>query len=227
MLLEQERNEVVAAARRLHPSGLSVGLAGNISVRSGDHVAITPASIDYDVMTPDLICVVDLDGAPVDCRVNPSNELWMHLGIYNSRDHRAIVHTHSRYATAISTVATELPAIHYSIAQLGGPIQVSRYVTYGTPEQAEAVTTALGDRNAVIMQNHGASAAGATVEDAFGKAVLLEWLCEVYHHACLIGSPSLLPPGEVETVRRKTAEVRRRAKEVRERYERSRNEAAT
>jgi L-fuculose-phosphate aldolase len=221
MLLEEERYAVVATARRLHPSGLSVGLAGNVSVRSGDHVAITPASIDYAAMTPDLVCVVDLDGTPVDCRVNPSNELWMHLGVYRVRDVRAVVHTHSRYATAVGTVRDELPAIHYSIAALGGPIQVSRYVTYGTPEQAEAVTTALGDRRAVLMRNHGATTVGATVEDAFATAVQVEWLCEVYHHASLLGSPSVLPPEEVETVRRKTAEVRRRAREVHERYLRS------
>ena len=147
MVLGRERRLVVEYAKRLRPDGLVVLTAGNISVRSGDLVAITPASFDYDRLTAERICVCHLDGTVAEGRLAPSSELPMHLAVYRAApEARAVVHTHAAYASALSTVVDELPALHYLIAQLGGPVRVAPYATCGTEELAENVAQALEGR---------------------------------------------------------------------------------
>jgi L-fuculose-phosphate aldolase len=200
MLLEAERALIVHHARLLRPDGLVVGTAGNLSIRSGDLVAITPSSVGYDELDPGLVCVVDIDGAVVEAERPPSSELPMHLAVYAGTDARAIVHTHAPFATALSTVVDELPAIHYAIADLGGPVRVARYVTFGTDELAEAVQEALAGRSAVILGSHGTLTIGGTVEEAYFRSVLLEWLAALYYRARQLGEPRILPLDEIDRV---------------------------
>ena len=200
MLLEVERALIVDYAGHLRPDGLVVGTAGNVSVRSGDLVAITPTSVDYDALDPGLVCVVGLDGGIVEGERTPSSELPMHLAVYHATDAAAIVHTHAPYATALATVVDELPAIHYMIAELGGPVRVAPYATFGTDELAASVMHALAGRSAVLLRSHGTLTVGDSLEQAYWRSVLLEWLAALYFRATLLGTPRLIPTGEIELV---------------------------
>jgi L-fuculose-phosphate aldolase len=203
--LLEERRQVVDHCRRMRADGLVVGTSGNVSVRSagdGDLVAVSPSGLDYDEMTPDLVGVHRLDGSPVDAPLRPTTEMPMHLAVYARTDARAIVHTHSTSATVLSTLMDEVPPIHYLIAMFGGPVRVASYATYGTPELAASMITALEDRTACLLANHGAITYGATLAGAYSQAVYLEWICDVYLRASA-GTPRLLPPEEIEKVRQK------------------------
>jgi Ribulose-5-phosphate 4-epimerase and related epimerases and aldolases len=200
MLLEAERALIVDYAGHLRPDGLVVGTAGNVSVRSGDLVAITPTSVDYDALDPGLVCVVGLDGGIVEGERAPSSELPMHLAVYHATDAAAIVHTHAPHATALATVVDELPAIHYMIAELGGPVRVAPYATFGTDELAASVMHALAGRSAVLLRSHGTLTVGDSLEQAYWRSVLLEWLAALYFRATLLGTPRLIPTGEIELV---------------------------
>lgn len=200
MLLEAERALIAHHARRLRPDGLVVGTAGNLSVRTGDLVAITPSAVDYDELTPRLVCVVGIDGEIVEAERPPSSELPMHLAAYLTTAATAVVHTHAPYATALASVVDELPAIHYTIAELGGPIRVAPYATFGTVELAAAVTGALEGRSAVLLGSHGTLTIGDSLEEAYWRTVLLEWLATLYYRARLLGEPRLLGVDEVEVV---------------------------
>lgn len=201
MVLGPERRTVVQYAKRLRPDGLVVLTAGNISVRSGDLVAITPGSFDYDRLTPERICVVHLDGAVAEGRLAPSSELPMHLAVYRAApEARAVVHTHAPYASALSTVVDELPALHYLIAQLGGPVRVAPYATFGSEELAESVANALEERTAALLRNHGTIAFGETLEEAYSRTVLLEWLSALYLRSSVLGEPRLLAAEEIDLV---------------------------
>ncbi len=209
MLLETERALIVHHAGLLRPDGLVVGTAGNLSVRTGDLVAITPSSVDYDVLDPGLICVVGLDGEIVEAERAPSSELPMHLAVYRATDAAAIVHTHAPHATTLATVVDELPAIHYMIAELGGPVRVAPYATFGTDELAGSVMDALHGRSAVLLGSHGTLTVGDSLEQAYWRSMLLEWLAALYFRATLLGEPRLLPTGEIELVAARLRAIQR------------------
>ena len=201
ILLEKERLQVAKTALSLLQTGLVVNTSGNVSVRIDDIVVITPSGLSYEDLEARDIMVLDLDGKPVSGDLLPSSETPLHLSVYASNPNiRAIVHTHSVYATAVSTLVKELPAIHYQIADLGGPVPVAPYQTFGSPELAAAVTDAIRGRNAALMQNHGSLTVGNTVDQALARSVTLEWLAQVYLVALQSGTPSIIDEEEIERV---------------------------
>ena len=206
MLLGDERAAVVSTCRALRRDRLVVGTAGNVSVRAGDLVAISPSGVAYETLTADMIGVHRLDGAAVDAPLPPSSELPLHLAIYAARDAAAIVHTHGVASTALSTVLDELPASHYYTALFGGPVRVSAYATYGTDALADSVVAALRGRSGAIMGNHGAVTVADGLARAYALAEYLEYLCDVHLRALATGLPvRTLPPDEVARVGVKTA----------------------
>lgn len=201
LLLGPTRAEVAACARRLTATGLVVGTAGNVSARSGDLVAITPSGLDYEAMTAELVGVHDLAGADVDAPLRPSSELPLHLAVYAGTDAAAIVHTHSPAATALSTVVTEVPAVHYYLAMFGDGVRVAPYAPFGSAELAANAVTALAGRRGALLANHGAVTVGATLKVALDLAVMLEWICDVYLRAAAAGTPALLSAAELAQAR--------------------------
>jgi L-fuculose-phosphate aldolase len=206
-LLETTCRALAAAGRSLISDGLAIGSAGNLSVRIGNRVAITPAAVPYEEVEPADICLLTLAGESVLTGRAPSSETPMHLAIYASTPAGAVVHTHSPEVIALSTVAEELPAIHYAIVGLGGPVRVAPYVRFGSDALAEGARRGLEGRSAVILQNHGAVTYGRDLEQAYQRARLLEWLASVYRLARSIGEPRILSPDELAEV---AAEARRR-----------------
>lgn len=206
MLLGAERAEVCEYARKMVADGLVVGTSGNISVRSGELVAVTPTGVDYASLTPADIPVVSLDSSVVDGSLKPTSELPMHLGIYtgatdpDGKDVTATVHTHSVHATAVSTVVEEVPPIHYMLAAIGPSARVAGYATYGTPELAESMLTALEGRRGCLLANHGTITFGDTLGSAYHRAEQLEWVCRLWLLARSAGTPDLLSQKEIEHI---------------------------
>ena len=205
--LRAARAQVVGYSARLLDDGLAVGSAGNISARAGDLVAITPSGIAYHELRPADICVVGLDGTELDAPTPPSSETPMHLAIYAATGAGAVVHTHSAEVIALSAARDELPAVHYAITGLGGPVRVARYARFGSPGLAAAAVEALDGRRAAILANHGAITYGTTLPQAYDRALLLEWLARVYRLSLSYGEPRILSQAELDEV---TAESRRR-----------------
>jgi L-fuculose-phosphate aldolase len=202
MLLEQARDDVVRTCREMAAAGLVVGTSGNVSIRAGALLAVSPSGVDYAELTADLVGVHRLDGTPVQAPLRPTSEMPLHLGIYAASSAAAIVHTHSVAATALSTLADELPAIHYQVAMFGGPVPVAAYATYGSQELARHVVAALRSRTACLMANHGAVTTGPDLRSALIGSRYLEWLCEVYLRTLAISGsgPRLLPADEIALV---------------------------
>jgi len=205
--LDAAREQLVAYSARLVADGLAVGSAGNMSVRCGDLVAITPSGIDYHEMTTADVAVVALDGTEVDAPEVPSTETPMHLAVYAATGAAAVVHTHSPEVIALSASRDELPAIHYAITALGGPVRVAPYLRFGSAGLARAASEALAGRHAAILRNHGAICYGRNLDAAYGNALLLEWLARVYRIAQSYGEPRTLTESDLAEV---SAEARRR-----------------
>lgn len=190
---------LIATARRTVTDGLVVGTSGNVSVRLADVVLITPTGVPYDRLGPQDVTGVALDGTQVLGTLRPTSELPMHLAVYRATDAGAVVHTHAVHATAVSTLVPELPAVHYMTGALGGPVRVAPYATYGTEQLADHILTALQDRTACLLQNHGTLAYAPTLDRAFTDTAQLEWMCHLWLTAASVPghTPSLLTPDQV------------------------------
>jgi len=193
MLYKSERELIITTLQRMMEVGLVINTSGNVSIKINDHYIITPSGATYESLTPADILVMDDNKKIIEGDLLPSSETDLHYSLYEScKNARAIVHTHSLYATAVSTITDELPAIHYQITDLGGPVPVAPYETFGSPELAAAVTEKIAGRNAVLMQNHGAVTIGSNLKIALERSILLEWLASLYLISFQSGQPSLI-----------------------------------
>ncbi|MBQ0927590.1 class II aldolase/adducin family protein [Saccharopolyspora endophytica] len=195
--LAEQRGEVIDIARRMTSDRLVVGTSGNVSVRSGDLVAVTPSGVEYDELRPVDIPLVDLSGEVVEGELKPTSELPMHLTAYVEHDAGAVVHTHSLHATALSLLRDEVPAVHYQLADYGGAVRVADYATFGTDALAVSMSEALRDRNGCILRNHGTVTIGNSLTKAYNRARQLEWLCELWLTAAKLGDPAVLSDEEL------------------------------
>ena len=190
--LTAQRRAVVEAVHELVGRGLVIGTAGNVSIRAEDLVAVTPSGVDYAELTAELVCVVDLDGRAVHAPLAPTSEVAMHLQIHSGRAFgatAAIVHTHAPATTALSLVLDEVPTSHYYSAIFGGAVRVAPYATFGTAELADHVVTALQDRTAALISNHGAVVLGTDLDEAVRNAAYLEYVADVHLRALSTSLP--------------------------------------
>ncbi|MEU4050801.1 class II aldolase/adducin family protein [Streptomyces olivaceus] len=195
--------ELVATARRTVADGLVVGTSGNVSVRVGDTVLVTPSGVPYDRLTPDDATGVDLAGRQVLGTLVPTSELPMHLAVYNADPAaRAVVHTHAVHATAVSLLVPELPPVHYMTAALGGPVRVAPYAAYGTGELARGMLDALTGRTGCLLRNHGTITYGTSLDQAYDRTAQLEWMCRLWLTAASVPgrAPSLLTDAQLAEV---------------------------
>ncbi len=207
---EQElstRNAIIAQCRAMNASGLNQGTSGNISVRAGARMLITPSSIPYDILTPEMIAAMPIEGdyGSWEGPKKPSSEWRFHLDILRARpDVGAIVHTHSTYCTSLSIARKPIPPIHSMIAHFGGPdIRCADYALYGSAELSAHVLKAMQGRNGCLLANHGMIAAGKNLAHAMWLAIELETLARQYWHALQIGGPVLLSAAEVSAAAEK------------------------
>lgn len=201
MTEDELRQALVEKARWMNASGLNQGTSGNISARFQDTMLITPSATPYNLMKPEMIASMPIDGEYGTWRgpLKPSTEWRFHLDIMKSRpDVGGIVHTHSTFATVLAIAGKPIPACHYMMAAFGGmDVRVSEYATFGTKALSEAALRALEDRTACLLANHGMIATGSNLDKAMWLAVELETISKQYYHTLLIGGPNLLSEADI------------------------------
>ena len=222
--LERIRQSVLEAGLALTHSGMTIGTYGNISCRADEnHIAITPSGRDYRQLTPADIVVTDMEGTVrrIDIEngdqakrpdnnigstavpLRPSSELPLHLEIYKSfPEARAIVHTHSVYASALAVAHKDLPPIIEDLTQIvGGTVRCTDYTIAGTKELGlKAVEAMEGGRSAALLANHGAVCWGRNMKEALATAQILEKAAQIYCIANTFGSPFPLNENTVNTL---------------------------
>ena len=200
------RKAVVAAARRLGPLGINQGTSGNVSVRAGDGLLVTPSGIPYDELTPGQIVWMDPEGR-FEGDWLPSSEWQFHCDILRARpDLNAVVHTHAVHATALACHGKGIPAFHYMVAAAGGGTSGARPTRPSAPRNCRQ--TPFGRSTAggpCLLANHGIIACGCTLDDAVALAAEVETLASMYLKALEIGPPDELDDAEMSRVLRKFA----------------------
>ncbi|MGN6534789.1 MAG: class II aldolase/adducin family protein [Mesorhizobium sp.] len=194
------REEMVAICRRMNSSGINQGTAGNLSVRAGDGFLITPSSLPYDTMTPDDIVEMGFDGTYVGRR--PSSEWRFHRDILKERgDMNVVLHCHSVYATTLACHHKTIPSFHYMTGVAGGTtIRCAEYATFGTQALSDNALTALKDRKACLLGQHGQISLGTNMEGALWLAIEVETLSRIYVQALTLGEPPVLSDEEMGRV---------------------------
>ena len=198
----EKRQSIIDACLRMNTLGINQGTSGNISLRHGDGMLITPTSTPYEAMKPEHIVYMHLDGNH-DPAQRPSSEWRFHRDIFKARPEvQAIVHAHPPYCTMLAIMGMEIPPVHYMVAVAGGDtIRCAPYATFGTQELSEHAVRALEGRTACLLAHHGMIAVGPSLPKAMWLAVEVETLARQYHGCLQIGTPSLLPKEEIEKVR--------------------------
>lgn len=197
------REEVVAVAQAIDKAGFCPSKSGNVSARLGDGFIVTPSGLPYAKTTPADLLHLALDGTVLAGERKPSSEWPFHAAIYRARpDAKAIVHTHSPRATALSCTRRGIPAFHYMIALCGGAdIRCADYATFGTPDLAANAVTALEGRKAVLLANHGVIALGGSLTGAHQIVAEVENLAGQYLDILAAGlEPAILDDAEMERV---------------------------
>lgn len=196
---------IVNYARKVSEEGLTRGTWGNISVRDGGYIYITPSGFPYDKLTPKHITVVNSEGKKVYGELTPSSELPLHIEIYETRaDIHAIIHTHPVYSTIVSVTLKEIPPIvEDAVMILGEWLFVSEYALPGTEELARNAVKALGNNHCVFLRNHGLVTVGENLQEAFTATLVAEKTAQIYIEALRVGTVSILPDEHAKLLREK------------------------
>jgi L-fuculose-phosphate aldolase len=200
----QLRQEIVRVCRMLHQKNYLTATDGNVSVRLGDQILLTPSGVNKGMLEEDQVITVDLEGRLLAGTGRPTSELRMHLLVYELRPEAgAVVHAHLPYATACTLAGISLlePILPEVVITLKG-IPTAAYATPGTEEVPKAIRDFIQEFDAILLSRHGAMTVGRDVMDAYNKMEKLEHTARVVLAARLQGPVSPLSASEVEKLRR-------------------------
>jgi L-fuculose-phosphate aldolase len=196
--MKKMREQLLQISRKLVSLGLNRGTSGNASVRAESATGqagflITPSGVSVDMLTPADMVWMDFSGNVIGTNP-PSSEWRFHLDILQNKVNvNAVVHTHSIYASTLSTFRKDIPAFHYMIALCGGDsIRCAPYALFGSQQLSDYAVAALIDRKACLLANHGMIAVGETLDKALDISLEVETLCEQYLLALQAGKPHIL-----------------------------------
>ena len=195
------RADIVEVGRRLYARAYTASNDGNISVRLGpDRLLMTPKSVCKGFMTPDMMCITDLDGRKLQGDLDPSTEMLMHLEVYRQRpDVQAIVHAHPPIATgfAVAGIPLTRPVLAEVLTTLGS-IPIAEYATPSTSELPQAVRKYIKAHDGMLLANHGALTVAGDLFAAYYKMETIEHFAKISLVARLLGRENLIAREEVE-----------------------------
>jgi L-fuculose-phosphate aldolase len=196
------RARMVEVMQAMDERGLNRGTSGNVSVRCGPDMLVTPSGIPAGRLKAEHMVLIRSDGSSPEGTLKPSSEWRMHQGILDRRpDVGAVAHCHSRHATILACAGRPIPALHYMVAVSGGSsVPVAPYATFGSVELAQAVVDALDGRYAALMANHGQIVAAPNLDFALAIAEEVEEQAAVYWGTLAIGGPTLLAEDEMDRI---------------------------
>jgi L-fuculose-phosphate aldolase len=200
MNIDQIKQEICEIGRRIYSKGFAAGNAGNISYRlSNDEVLCTPTLISKGFMTPDDLCVVDMQGRQLSGQRKCSSEIRLHLTILHERpDANSVVHCHPPHASAFAVTREPLPqCLLPEVEVFLGPVPIAPYRCPGNQDFADTVLPHCRDSSVIILANHGTVSFGDTVEHAYWWTEVLDAYCRIVLMAKGLGGFAYLSDAEM------------------------------
>lgn len=206
------KKQVLETALSAEQENLCRFRSGNFSMRDrvSGYICITPSGIDRREILSDDIVVIDMKAHIIETKRNlkPSSELMMHISAYENReDIDAVVHTHSRFATAFAVLNKKIPAVVYELFNLkckAGYIPVAPYGRPGTMELAISIIESLKIADVLLLQGHGVLAVADNLKEALLKSAYTEDLAQIYYLALTANKfiePNVFSTGELDSWR--------------------------
>jgi L-fuculose-phosphate aldolase len=196
----QLRADIVEVGRRLYARGYTASNDGNISVRlDATRLLMTPKNVSKGFMTPEMMCITDLEGVKLAGERDPSSEMQMHLEVYRQRqDVLAVVHAHPPIATGFAVAGIPLDrAVLAEVVTTLGSVPIAEYATPSTKELPDAVRKYVKAHDGMLLANHGALTVGADLYAAYYKMETIEHFAKISLVARLLGGERLLSREEV------------------------------
>ncbi|MGB7217194.1 MAG: class II aldolase/adducin family protein [Vicinamibacterales bacterium] len=195
------RADIVEVGRRMYARGYTASNDGNISVRLGtDRLLMTPKGVCKGFMSPDMMCITDLDGRKLQGDRDPSSEMLMHLEVYRQRpDVGAVVHAHPPTATGFAVAGIPLDrAVLAEVLATLGSIPIADYATPSTKELPEAVRKYIKAYDGMLLANHGALTVGPDLFAAYYKMETVEHFAQISLVARQLGRENLIAREELD-----------------------------
>ena len=172
--MKKNIKEVVEVSKNIYDKGLVSGKSGNVSARFGDYIAITPTMKSLADLEEKDIVLVDFDGNVL-TKGKPSSEVNMHLEIYKKRsDIKAIVHTHSPYATGFAFSNKKLKRLE-GFGEIKNPFLAEiEYEKPGSDELAESAGAKITGEDVLILKEHGVLCLADSLVEAESLAGFVE-----------------------------------------------------
>ena len=203
---EAAREEVLDGCKQISAKDYVLGAAGNISARvlGEERMVITPSRVSLGEVTSRELVLMDFEGSVLEGTLPPSSEWLIHREIYRARgDVGAVIHTHSKFATAASSMdgTRRIPIIDIEmVLHMGGEIEVAAFQQPGSLELAKAAVRALGSKMCALLEHHGNVCAGRAMGQALDCCDNLERSCEMYFSILAAGGAiSAIPPDYLKT----------------------------
>jgi len=218
MTYQAERELICRIGKLLYDRGYVAANDGNISVRVGDHLVLTPSGVSKGRMTPDMLLVTDLEGNVLEGNRHPTSEGKMHLAVYRNRpDVQAVVHAHPSVSTAFAACrkGLETPYLAELVVGLGTVPCTPEFAMLSTDEVPKSVVPYLPDHNAVLLANHGALTWGGDLWEAFDRMETVEHTAKILMNIQQLGGGVPLTEEQVAQLRSMTG-MYKKLKEVRE-----------
>lgn len=190
MDIQEAKQMIWEAGKRLLAEGLVKGTWGNISLRTDPStMVITPSGREYQDLKPEEMVEVNILTHEYKGNIKPSTEFRMHAEIFKKRAKiNAVIHTHPPSASTVAAARREVPPVLDDMAQIIGPtVRVADYARSRTKKINKVALKALQGRMACLLANHGAVCLGRDLEEAFVVSQVLEKACRTFIEAEFLG----------------------------------------
>ena len=178
-----DMKQLIEVCHSLHARGMVSGSGGNVSIRVGDKILITPTGVSLSAISEENLVVMNMDGT-WEGEIRPSKEYVLHQSCYQNRpDVKAVVHVHSLHAVALSCLiepGDEIPIYFSGYAMRVGRLPMLPYMKPGAKELASGVAEVIKERNSVLLANHGVVCVGADIQEAVNIAEEIEENAHLY-----------------------------------------------
>ncbi|NOY41983.1 MAG: class II aldolase/adducin family protein [Planctomycetes bacterium] len=193
---DQLKAEICEIGLRLYSRGLVAGSDGNITARlSETEVLCTPTMQCKGRLSPDDICLVDMEGNQLAGDKKRTSEVLLHLEVMKARpDVHSVIHCHAPHATAFAVAGIPVPRAAMPEAEFFfGEIPTAPYETPGTAAFADTILPYVQRTNVCLLANHGTVTYGEDLEQAYNFTEILDAYCRILLLAAPLGPINSIP----------------------------------